>query len=341
MPVSIGYNAEITFEEKAVSMSRGVRQTLLAAVLALAAAPACAFPERPVRLVLGFAPGGAPDVIARVVAKQLTAQLGQSVVLDNRAGANGIVAADVVANANPDGHTLLVTPGAFAINPSIYRKLPFDPTRSFAPVTNLCTSEALLLVIGPAVSAQSVRELIQLAKRPDAKFAYGTSGVGNVTHIAGALFAVRTGTTLTHVPYKGGGPMTTGLLAGEIQLAFTNPATIIGTVKSGRVRAIAYNGPARTPLLPDVPTMMEAGVTGMEMPQSWYGVFAPARTAAAIVDKLHAAIRTAIADRGVRDAFTGLNVQADGRSPAEFKAFVAEAIRRYGELVKLAGIPRE
>src|SRR5262249_20597111 len=156
-----------------------------------------------------------------------------------------------------------------------------------APVTNLCTSEALLLVVNPALPAQSVQELVQLAKRPGAKFAYGTSGVGNVTHIAGALFAVRTGTSLTHVPYKGGGPMTTALIAGEIQLAFTNPATIIGAVKSGRVRALAYNGPARTPLLPDVPTVVESGIKGMEMTPSWYGVFAPGRTPAAIVSQLH------------------------------------------------------
>ena len=313
----------------------------LAAVLICAASAAQAFPDRPVRFVLGFAPGGAPDVIARVVAKQLTAQVGQSFVLDNRAGANGVLAADIVANANPDGHTLLVTPGAFAVNPSIYRKLPFDPIRSFAPVTNLCLSEALVLVINPALPARSVQELIQLAKQPGARLAYGTSGVGNVTHLAGALFAVRTGTNLTHVPYKGGGPMATALMSGEIQLALTNPATIIGQVKSGRVRALAYNGPTRTPVLPDVPTMIESGVNGMEMIPSWYGVFAPGRTPPAIVNKLHAEIKTAIADRGVREAFTGLNVQADGRSPAEFNTFVLEAIKSYGELVKLAGIQPE
>jgi tripartite-type tricarboxylate transporter receptor subunit TctC len=329
------------FEQKTVSITCAGRQALIAAALAFAAAPACAFPDRPVRFVLGFAPGGAPDVIARVVARQLTAELGQPVVLDNRAGANGIVAAEMVANANPDGHTLLVTPGAFAINPSIYRKLPFDPVRSFAPVTNLCLSEALLLVTGLAVPAQSVRELVQLAKRPEAKFAYGTSGVGNVTHIAGALFAVRTGTALTHVPYKGGGPMTTALLAGEIQLAFTNPATIIGTVKGGRVRALAYNAATRTPLLPEVPTMIESGVTGMDMPASWYGVFAPARTPTATMNRLHDEIRSALGQKSVQDSFAGLNVQADGRPPAQFKLFVIEAIKRYAELVKLAGIPKE
>jgi len=303
--------------------------------------PAQGFPDRPVRWVLGFAPGGAPDSIARVVSRQLTAQMGQSVVLDNRPGANGIVGADLVAKANPDGYTLLVTSASFAVNPSIYRKLPFDSIRSFEPVTNLCNSEALLLVTSPAVPAQSVQELIQLAKRPGANFAYGTSGVGNVTHLAGALFSVRTGTNLTHVPYKGGGPMTTALISGEVQMALTNPATIIGAVKAGRVRALAYNGPARTPLLPDVPTMIESGVTGMEITPSWYGVFAPAKTPAAIVNKLHAEIRTALGERSVRDGFAALNVQPDGSSPAEFKSFVAKAIGRYAELVKLAGIPKE
>jgi tripartite-type tricarboxylate transporter receptor subunit TctC len=318
-----------------------VLRNLLAALLLSTALPAFAFPDRPVRWVLGFAPGGAPDSIARVVSRQLTVQIGQSVVLDNRPGANGIVGADLVAKANPDGYTLLVTPASFAINPSIYRKLPFDSIRSFEPVTNLCFSEALLLVTSPAVPAKSVQELIQLAKRPEAKFAYGTSGVGNVTHLAGALFSVRTGTNLTHVPYKGGGPMTTALISGEIQMALTNPATIIGAVKGGRVHALAYNGPSRTPLLPDVPTMIESGVTGMELTPSWYGIFAPAETPAAIVNKLHAEIKTALDDRGVRDGFTALNVQPDGSSPAEFKSFVAKAIKRYAELVKLAGIPQE
>lgn len=324
-----------------MSRMRNLLLSLLSALLCSTALPAQGFPDRPLRWVLGFAPGGAPDSIARVVSRQLTTQMGQSVVLDNRAGANGIVGADVVAKASPDGYTLLVTPAAFAINPSIYRTLPFDVIKSFEPVTNLCFSEALLLVTSPTVPAKSVQELIQLAKDSGAKFAYGTSGVGNLTHLAGALFAVRTGTTLTHVPYKGGGPMTAALIGGEIQMALTNPATVIGAVKAGRVRALAYNGPARTPLLPDVPTMIESGVSGMEIAPSWYGVFAPARTPAAIVNKLHTEIKTALGERSVRDGFTALNVQPDGSSPAEFRAFLTLAIKRYAELVKLAGIQPE
>jgi len=316
-------------------------QALVAVLFVLVACPVHSYPDRPVRWVLGFAPGGAPDAIARIVSQQLTAQLGQSVVLDNRAGANGIVGADLVAKASPDGYTLLVTSASFAINPSIYRKLPFDTIRSFEPVTNLCNSEALLLVVTPTLAAQSVQELIQLAKRPGAKLAYGSSGVGNATHLAGALFGVRTGASLVHVPYKGGGPMTIALISGEIQMALTNPATIIGAVKSGRVRALAYNGPARTPLLPDVPTVIESGLAGMEMSPSWYGLFAPAKTPAAIIGRLHAEIGAALGNRGVRDGLAALNVTPDGRPPAEFKSFVAASIKRYAELVRIAGIQPE
>jgi tripartite-type tricarboxylate transporter receptor subunit TctC len=304
-------------------------------------APAVGYPERPIRWVLGFAPAGAPDAVARIVSPQLSVQLGQSVVLDNRPGANGILGADLVAKANPDGYTMLITSASFAINPSTQKKLPFDPLTSFEPVTNLCSSEALLLAVSPSVPATTVKELIELAKRPGARFAYGTSGVGNVTHLAAALFAARTGTDLTHVPYKGGGPMTTALVSGEVQLALSNPGTLIGAVKAGRIRALAYNGAKRSPLLPDVPTMIESGVAGMELDPSWYGVFAPAKTPAAIVNRIHQEIRAALKVPAVRERLAAINMQPVGDSPSEFRAFVARAIKRYAELVKLAGIRPE
>jgi tripartite-type tricarboxylate transporter receptor subunit TctC len=307
----------------------------------VSAAQAQDYPSRPVRWVLGFAPGGSPDSVARIITPQLTAQLGQTVVLDNRPGANGILAADIVAKSSPDGYTVLITSGAFAINPSIARKLPFDTVKSFEPVTNICTSEALLLAINPAVPANTVQELIQLAKRPGAKFAYGTSGVGNVTHLAAALFAARTGTQLTHVPYKGGGPMAVALMSGEVQMAISNPGTLITQVRAGRLRALAYNAPARSALLPNVPTMIEAGVAGMEFDASWYGVFAPARTPAAIVNRLHSEIRTALKAPAVRESLAAIGMEPVGNAPAEFKAFVAKSIKRYAELVKLAGIQPE
>ncbi len=315
--------------------------TLAAASALLVTASAHSYPDRPVRWVLGFAPGGSPDSVARILTPQLTAQMGPSMVLDNRPGANGILAADIVAKANPDGYTLLITSAAFAINPSIARKLPFDAIKSFVPVTNICTSEALLLAINPSVPANTVQELIQLAKRPGAKFAYGTSGVGNVTHLAAALFAARTATQLTHVPYKGGGPMAVALISGEVQIALSNPGTLINQVRAGRIRALAYNAPTRSPLLPSVPTMIEAGVTGMEFDSSWYGVFAPAKTPPVIVNKLHSEIRNALKATAVREALTAIGMEPVGNAPAEFAAFVEKSIKRYAEVVKLAGLQAE
>ncbi len=322
-------------------MTKFQHAAALAGLLMAGLCAAQTYPERPVRWVLGFAPGGAPDSVARIIAPHLTARLGQSVVLDNRPGANGILAADIVAKSAPDGYTMLITSASFAINPSIARKLPFDAIRSFEPVTNTCSSEALLLAVSPSVPANTVLELIQLARRPGAKFAYGTSGVGNVTHLAAALFAARTGTQLTHVPYKGGGPMAVALMSGEVQLALSNPGTLIGQVRAGRIRALAYNAPQRSPLLPNVPTMIEAGVTGMELDASWYGVFAPAKTPAAIINRMQSEISTALKTPAVRDGLAAIGMLPVGNSPAEFKAFVERAVKRYAELVKLAGIQPE
>ncbi len=324
-------------------MKRRLLPFLAATLLAMAtmATDALSYPERPVRWVLGFAPGGSPDSVARIVTPQLTAQLGHSMVLDNRPGANGILGADIVAKSNPDGYTLLITPAAFAINPSIARKLPFDAIKSFEPVTNIAISEALLLAINPALPAQTVQELIQLAKRPGANFAYGTSGVGNVTHLAAALFAARTGIPLTHVPYKGGGPMSIALISGEVQIAISNPGTLIGQIRAGRVRALAYNAPARSKLLPNVPTMIEAGVTGTEIDSSWYGVFAPAKTPAVVVSKLHAEISKALATAAVREGLAAIGMEPVGNTPDEFSRYVAASIKRYAVLVKLAGLQPE
>ena len=299
------------------------------------------YPTKPIRWILGFAPAGAPDAIARVVSHQLTAQLGQPVVLDNRPGANGILGADMVAKSNPDGYTMLVTSASFAVNPSVHKKLPFDPVKSFAPVTNLCSSAGMLLLVNASHPAQTVQQLIDIAKKPGSRLAYGSSGYGNATHLAAELFNARTGTKLVHVPYKGGGPVTTALLGNEIQVVFTNPATIISQVKAGRVRALAYNAPNRAPFLPDVPTMVEAGVKGMEMDPAWYGVFAPAGTPPQILSTLHREIRKALADPVVKERLNGLGAEPVGNSPAEFGAFVIRAIKRAGELTKVAGIEPE
>jgi tripartite-type tricarboxylate transporter receptor subunit TctC len=315
----------------------------LALTISILSAPLTAqdFPTRPIRWVLGFAIGGAPDNIARVVAQQLTTQIGQSVVLDNRPGANGIVGTELVANSNPDGYTLLVTSASFAVNPSVHRKLPYDPLKSFAPVTNLASSPGMLLLVNASFPAQSVQQLIEMANKPGSKLAYGSSGVGNATHLAAELYNARTGTKLTHVPYKGGGLVTNALLANEIQVVFTNPATIMAQVKAGRVRALAYNSAKRAPFLPDVPTMSESGVKGMEMDPGWYGVLAPAATPVPIVSKLHAEIRTALFTPSVQERLAGLGVDPVGDTPSEFRQFLAGAIRRAAELTRIAGLKPE
>src|SRR2546428_5890146 len=254
----------------------------LALVSFAAAAWAQPYPTRAVRIVVPAATGG-PDIVARVVAAQLQTQLGQPFFVENRPGANGIVGADVVAKSPPDGYTLMVYSSGFVINPFVHKKLPYDTEKDFTPVTNLVSNGGLFLAVHPSVPAQSLQELIALARRPDAKLAYSSPGVGNTWHLAMEVFNNLTGAKMTHIPYKGGGPAAAALAAGEVQVMFTSPAPIIPHYKGGRVRVLAYTGDKRHPSAPEVPTTAEAGLAQYKHEGGWFAMFAPARAPKAIV----------------------------------------------------------
>jgi tripartite-type tricarboxylate transporter receptor subunit TctC len=288
-------------------------------------------------MIVPFA-AGAPDAAARILAQQLQAQMGQPVLVENRPGANGLPGTDAVARADPDGYMLLLVSTSIAINPSLHRKMPFDVQKDLEPITAVVTGPGYILVVNPALPVKTVKDLVALAKTPGKQLTYGTPGFGNALHLATEMFTTRAGISVTHAPYKGAGPAIADLIGGHIQMMFVTPPLSMPHIRSGRLRPIAFAGPKRWSELPDVPVMAEAGIDGVVLDGGWYGLFAPARTPAAIVNRLHAEVRQALGVAEVRDRYAKMMLDPVGNTPAEFRAEVAEQIRKYAELVKAAKI---
>jgi tripartite-type tricarboxylate transporter receptor subunit TctC len=289
-------------------------------------------------MLVGFAPGGGTDVVARILAPKLVEMWGQQVVIDNRTGATGTIAAGVVARSTPDGYTLLMGHASTnTIAPALYASLPFDPYKDFAPVT-LAGSVPHLVSVHPSVPARTIRELIALAKASPGTLTTPSSGYGSMSHIAGEVFKHMTGTNFTHVPYKGAGLSVQDLVAGQVKVSFDTTPAVMSFVKAGRLRALAAAAPRRLASLPDLPTVSEAGVPGFVM-SSWYGVFAPAGTPAAIVRKLNADVNRAQDLPDVKERMDQLGADdARTNTPEAFIAMVNADLIRFAKVVKAAGI---
>ncbi len=301
-------------------------------------AHAQAFPARPVRLVVASAPGGTQDVNARAFARQVSTQLGQQVVVDNRSGANGIIGAEIVAKAPPDGHTLIFAAGAFVINPAIYRNLPFDVARDFTPITAVAQGEGVLVLVHPSLPATNARELVALAKTRS--LSYGSPGLGNALQLITESFAAQTGIRLLHVPYKGSGPALTALLSNEVQVVLIPPLASLSFIRDGRVRAVGYSSPARFAGLPDVPTLNEQGIP-FQMDTGWHGLLGPARMPRELVERWHAETRRAVEAPALREFFVEGGFRPLASSPAEFRATVLADITRWAEIARLAKIEKQ
>jgi tripartite-type tricarboxylate transporter receptor subunit TctC len=309
---------------------------LLIACAAAAAAPG-AFPTKPVRLIIPWPAGGGTDIVARIIVQRVSENIGQPFVIDNRAGASGIIGTELAARAAADGYTLLMGNTATnATNASVYRKLAYDPISDFAPIS-LAASSPYIVSINPAVPAKSVKEFIALAKAKPGQLNFGSGGSGSAPHLAGALFNHLAGITLVHVPYKGGAAHTPALVANEVQVTLTNPPEVMPFIKTGKLRALAVTSPQRWTTMPELPTVAEAGVPGYEF-TIWWGLLAPAKTSAQTVHSLYQQTRKAVLAPDVKEKLNVQGVDGVGTTPEEFAALIAREVAKWKIVARDAGI---
>jgi tripartite-type tricarboxylate transporter receptor subunit TctC len=314
---------------------------LLLALFAAAAsfdAAAQAYPARPVKMIIPFPPGGSNDIVGRMIAAQLSERLGMQVIPDNHGGAGGLIGTDMAAKSTPDGYTILLISIAYAFNSSIY-KLPYDPATAFKPVSMLGTGPVVLAVTAK-LPVNSVKELLALAKEKPGQLYYASAGVGSFQHLASALFKMQSGADIVHVPFKGGGPAMVDVIAGNTQIAIGSLIQILPQIKSGRLKALGVGSAKRVAVLPDVPTIAEAGVPGYEA-TNWWGILAPAGTPAAIVEQLHKELAVIVASAETKRRFEAEGAEAVQMSSEEFGTFIAAETAKWAKVVKEAGIRAE
>jgi tripartite-type tricarboxylate transporter receptor subunit TctC len=312
------------------------------ALMALVAGAAMAqdFPSRPIRIIVPSTAGGSVDTLARLVGMRLAERWGQQVVVDNRPGAGGIIGAQLTANAAPDGYTLIMaTVSAMATNVSLARNLPYDPVRDFAPVTEVA-SQQIVLLVNPSVPAKSVQELIQLAKAKPGQLTFASAGTGSGGHLSGELLKILAGIDITHVPYKGIAPAIVDVISGQVSMTFTSIISGTPHIKSGKTRALAVTGAHRSPALPDVPTMVEAGVRGYES-STWYGLLAPKATPRAVVMKLNREVVAIINLPEVKSHLLAEGAEPVGNTPEQFGEFIKSEIAKWGKVIRAAGLRTE
>ena len=303
-------------------------------------AAAQSWPVKPIRWISPFAPGGGADITSRIIAQKLGPALNQQVLVDNRGGAGGNIGVDLAAKSPPDGYTLVLgTIGPIAINVSLYKKLPFDPVKDLLPITQ--AANALnVLVVHPSLPAKTVKEVITIAKARPGELSFGSSGPGATDHLAGELFKTLTGVNMVHVPYKGGAPAMLDLMAGQVQTVFSTVSTAIGAIKGGKVRAIAMTGDKRFELMPELPTIAEAGVPGFEV-RNWYGVFVPAGTSREIVMRLNGELTKILQMPDVKAKLLESGIEALHGSPEQFAAYIQSETKRWAKVVKDSGARAE